>query len=128
MGGSDLASGYLSLIKMCKCASIHMALLQVYMGIWRPHYIKQNNSYHSLIVLQCMHTYSIFLMLPHVYVHTMMYVPIYVTLPIFLIIYTIPTMPTSLILQHPLDHHHLERYSGALGSPPHHYLSKGSQM
>ena len=27
-GGSDLASGDLSLIKMCECASIHMALLQ----------------------------------------------------------------------------------------------------
>ena len=41
----------LSLIKMCKRASmlyIPMALLQVNMGIWTPHYIKQNNSYHSL--------------------------------------------------------------------------------
>ena len=28
---------------------IHMSLLQVYMGIWTPHYIKQNNSYHSLM-------------------------------------------------------------------------------
>ena len=28
VGGSDLASGDLSLIKMCKCASIHMGLLQ----------------------------------------------------------------------------------------------------
>ena len=51
MGGLDLASGDLSLIKMCKCAGmlyIHMALLQVNMGILTPHYIKQNNSHHSL--------------------------------------------------------------------------------
>ena len=38
---------------MCKCASIHVALLQVHvnMGIWTPHYIKRNNSYHSLNVI-----------------------------------------------------------------------------
>ena len=28
-----------------------MALLQVYMGIWTPHYIKENYSCHSLNVL-----------------------------------------------------------------------------
>ena len=49
-GALDLASGDPSLIKMYKCASvlyIHTALLQVNMGIWTPHYIKQNNLYHS---------------------------------------------------------------------------------
>ena len=43
-------SGYLSLIKMCRCAIIHMASLQVNMGTWTPHYIKHNNSYHSLMI------------------------------------------------------------------------------
>ena len=28
-----------------------MALLQVYMGIWTPHYIKENYSCHSLILV-----------------------------------------------------------------------------
>ena len=34
-----------------------MALLQVNMGIWTPHYIKWNNSYHSLNTV--IHTYEV---------------------------------------------------------------------
>ena len=37
-GVGEFDSGNLSL---CKCASIHVALLQVNMGILTPHYIKQ---------------------------------------------------------------------------------------
>ena len=47
-----MASGDLSLIKMCNCASIHMALLQVYMEIWTPHYILIHIIVLSLLVTE----------------------------------------------------------------------------